>query len=488
MKKKYYIIIVLVLLGMFIYPINKRLERQKELDNIPVYLVKEGHLLVSINESGTVESKDKIVLKSQVRGQNRIVKIIEEGKNVKKGDVLIKLDSGDLEEREINQQIQVQNAEANLITARETLSITTNQVVADNDKATLTLRFAKLAEEKYIKGEYPQELQQQEADIAIQSEELERNKDELLWSTKLSDKSYITRTELQADELVVKKSVLKLKIAENKLEVLKKYTHPQMVEQLESDFKQAGMALERVAKKGRADIIKAEANYRARQSEFNQQTFKLKDLREQLEFCKIQAPAAGMVVYAKSKHRWRPSEPLDVGVSVNERQALIELPAQSNMMIKVSIPEASISKVEIGQEVLITIEGFPNETYNGIVETIALLPDTSRSWMNPELKFYDCKLKLLNPPKGIRPGNSCNAEVILKEFDNVIYIPDQCVQIFDNQSIVFILTKSGTEKRIVDTGLSNKIMVVIKSGLQVGEKVLLAPPLISETDDKENIK
>ncbi len=487
MKKRYYIIIILVLFGMSVYPIKKRLERQKELDNIPVYVVKEGYLLVSINETGTIESKDKIILKSQVRGQNRIIKIVGEGTHIKKGDILVELDSGDLEEKEINQHIQVQNAEASLITARETLSITTNQVTADNDKAVLTLRFAKLAQEKYIKGEYPQELQQQEADIAIQSEELERSKDNLLWSTKLSDKNYITRTEMQADELVVKRSVLKLKIAENKLEVLKKYTYPQKVEQLESDVKQAEMALERTEKKGRADIIKAEANYRAKQSEFNQQTFRLKDIKEQLEFCKIKAPAEGMVVYSKGRNRWRQSEPLDVGISVSERQDLIELPAQSNMIVKISVPEASISKVEVGQEVLIKIEGFPHETYNGLVETIAILPDTSRSWMNPELKFYDCRIKLLDPPKSIRQGNSCNAEIILKEFDNVIYIPDQCVQIFNGQSIVFVLTKTGSEQRIVETGLSNKIMVVIKSGLQVGEKVLLAPPLISQTDDNKNI-
>jgi hypothetical protein len=175
-------------------------------------------------------------------------------------------------------------------------------------------------------------------------------------------------------------------------------------------------------------------------------------------------------------------------VSVNERQDLIELPAQSNMMIKVSIPEASISKVEEGQPVLITIEGFPNETYDGEVETIALLPDTSRSWMNPELKFYDCKLQLKNPPKGIRPGNSCNAEIVLEDFDDVLYVPDQCVQIFESQALVFVMTKSGPERRNVETGLSNMIMVVIKSGLEVGEKVLLAPPLISEADDKADIK
>ena len=486
--KKYYIIIVVVVLGVMVFALKNSISNKNDFDDISVYSVKEGPLLISINESGTVESKDKIVLKSQVRGRNRIVRVVEEGKQVKKDDVLIELDSGDLEEKEINQQIGVENAEANLITARETLAITKNQVMADNEKATLTLRFAKLDLEKYIDGVYPQQLQQQEADIAIQSEELERNKDELLWSKKLSDKSYITRSELQADELSVKKSMLNLQIVENKLEVFKKYTHPQKVELLQSDVKQAGMALDRTGKKGRADIIKAEANYRARQSEFNQQTSRLKDVREQLVFCNISAPADGMVVYAKGRHRWDTREPLDIGVEVSERQNLLELPAQSNMVIKVSIPEASISKIKVGQAVLISIEGFPNQTFNGHVETIAILPDTSRSWMNPELKFYDCKITLSDPPEGIRPGNSCTAEIVLNEFDNVIYIPDQCVQVFKNQPIVFVLKKSGSERRKVETGLSNKIMVVIKEGLQVGEKVLLAPPLISEANDKEDIK
>ncbi|MDA3798306.1 MAG: HlyD family efflux transporter periplasmic adaptor subunit [Kiritimatiellae bacterium] len=486
--KKYYIIIGVVVLGVIVFNLRNSMLSKKEFDNIPVYSVKEGPLLISINESGTVESKDKIVLKSQVRGRNRIIRVVEEGRLVKKGDVLVELDSGELEEKEISQQIQVENADANLITARETLAITTNQVEADNEKAILTLKFAKLDLEKYIDGEYPQQLQQQEADIAIQSEELERNKDELVWSEKLADKSYITRSELQADELAVKKSMLNLQIAENKLAVLKKYTHPQQVELLKSDVKQAEMALDRTAKKGRADIIKTEANYRARQSEFNQQTSRLKDVREQLVFCKIIAPADGMVVYSKGSHRWDTREPLDVGVEVSERQNLLELPAQSNMIIKVSIPEASISKIKVGQAVLITIEGFPEQTFNGSVETIAILPDTSRSWMNPELKFYDCKITLNDPPDGIRPGNSCNAEIVLNKFDNVIYIPDQCVQIFKNQPIVFVMTKSGPERRNVETGLSNKIMVVIEEGLEVGVEVLLAPPLISEANDKETIK
>lgn len=488
MKKKVFITVLLVVLVVIGAVVKNNISEKSDFENIPLCSVKQGPLIVSITESGTLESKNKIVVKSQVRGRNRIVSLIEEGKRVDAGDVLIELDSSTLEENLIDQKIQVENAEADLISARETLAITKNQVVADNEKAELALKFAKLDLEKYINGEYPQELQQLQSEITIQGEELKRKKDDLEWSKKLAEKEYITRSELEADELAVKQSELNLEIAKNKLEVLQKYTYPQQVEQLKSDVKQAEMSLERTIRSGKADIIKAEANYRAKQSAFNQQSSRLKEIQEQLEYCTIKAPASGMVVYAKSRHRWRSQEPLDIGVEVNERQALIELPEETNLIVKVSIPEASITKITTNQNVLITVEGIPNQTYKGKVSSIAILPDVSRSWMNPDLKFYDCKIQLFDPPEGVRPGNSCTAEIILKEFDNAIYIPDQCIQIFDDQSIVFVMTDSGPERRVVETDLSNNIMVVIKSGLKVGEKVLLAPPLISEANDKTDNK
>ena len=62
--------------------------------------------------------------------------------------------------------------------------------------------------EKYLKGDYPNELQKAEAEITLAKEELTRAQDSNEWSMKLYAEKYISYGELQADRLAVKKKQL----------------------------------------------------------------------------------------------------------------------------------------------------------------------------------------------------------------------------------------------------------------------------------------
>ena len=50
-------------------------------------------------ESGTIKSRDQVVVKSQVEGRTTILWIIDEGTYVKKGDLLMKLDDKRVKDR-----------------------------------------------------------------------------------------------------------------------------------------------------------------------------------------------------------------------------------------------------------------------------------------------------------------------------------------------------------------------------------------------------
>jgi HlyD family secretion protein len=398
---------------------------------------------------------------------------------VKKGDLLVELDSSKLKDSLADQEIRVLNAEANQIQSAENLEVVRNQAEADVEQAELTLRFAQMDAEKYEKGEYPQQLQQAEAEITMASEELQRASDQWDWSRRLAEDGYITRTELQADELAVKRRRLDLELAQGRRHLLVEYTHIQTVERLRSDIRQAQMALERTRRKARADIVRAESDLRARQQEYDRQKSRLDYLHDQIEKCRIFAPAAGLALYATTvrPRRWG-AQPLDVGQDVSERTELIYLPITSAMMAEIRVPEASLTKIHLDLPAEVKVDALPGRRFMGRLARISPLPDSSQMWMNPDLKLYVCEVHLDNGSDELRPGMSCQVEILIQHYDDAVYVPLQSVLLVNGQPTVYVLDRRGdAQPRVVEIGLDNNRMVRIISGLEEGEQVLLTPPL-----------
>ncbi len=120
----------------------------------------------------------------------------------------------ELEDKKIDREIDVQNAEAAYISSKENLAVVENQAKSDVDLAILTLDFAKQDLEKYIKGDYLNELHKREATITLNKEKFERAKDTLMWSEKLADENFISNTELQGDKLAKDEAEMNVQIAE----------------------------------------------------------------------------------------------------------------------------------------------------------------------------------------------------------------------------------------------------------------------------------
>lgn len=459
------------------------------------FKARKGPLRISVTETGTIQARERIIVKNEVEGNTSIIYIVDEGTKVKKGDLLVELDSSNLEDQKIDQEIRVQNADASFVSARENFAVTQNQAQSDVDKAQLAYDFAKQDLDKYIKGEYPNQLKQAESKITIANEEYTRAKDKLEWSTKLFDEKYLSESELKADQLAEKQKKLSLELAEQDLKLLEDYTHKRQVTQLESDVKQAEMALERTSRKAKADVVQQEANLKAKEAEYNRQKDKLEKIETQLIKTKIYAPADGLVLYATSAERrgrfpGSSSEPLDEGSTVRERQELIHLPTTAGFNAEIGIFEASLDKVRTGLRVIITVEALPEERFLGTVVYVAPVPDAETSFMSPDLKIYDTRIEIDNTDNInlLKSGMGCSAEVIVERHEDVVYVPVQAVIRVNGKPTVFIADGNDLEPREVEIGLDNGQMIHIKKGLEEGEVVSLTPPLtqaaVTEEEDE----
>ncbi|MBN1845943.1 MAG: hypothetical protein JW810_09685 [Sedimentisphaerales bacterium] len=466
------------------------------------FVVQRGPLTISVPESGTIKAREQIIIKNEVEGRTSIIRLIPEGTRVKTGDLLVELDASELVDAKIDQDILVQNTEAAYINARENLAVVANQAESDIDKAQLILEFAEQDVQQYKDGIYPNELAAAQNKITLAQEELTRAQETSKWSETLYQEKYISQTEFLADQLAEKRKSLDLELAKNDLSLLQDFTFHRNIAQLESDLRQATMALERTRRKATADVVQAKAELTARLAEFNRQKDKLEKIETQIAKTKILAPADGLVIYATSARArgWRDSrEPLDEGQEVYERQELIYLPFASSSIAQVQVHESSLEKVRLGLPTIVTVDALPGRTFLGSIHQIAPLPDAQSMWMNPDLKVYLTEIYLEGNDPALRTGMSCKAEIIVEQYPDAVYIPLQAVLRVKGEPTVFVVNGDSIEPRTVELGLDNNRMIRIVSGLEQGQIVLLTPPLelagidprdkayhASEPSDQEN--
>lgn len=454
---------------------------------IPVYSVEKGPLTISVTTGGSIQSRDKVVIKSELEGNNTVIWVIDEGKKVQAGDLLLEFDSSDLVLKRDEQEVSVGNAESNLIIAEEKLGITEGDCEAALLDREVDEMLAKMAQEKYKKGDYPQAVRQNEADIALAGEEVKRAAEKYDWSQRLFKEGFLTRTELQADELALKQKELALEMSSSKMNVLTNYTVVQEEATLSSSLRKAERALTRTRWQNKSTLRQVESELTARRRERDRATNRLAELNFQIEKSKIYAPTNGIILYTStvliSRRQWW-IKPLAVGSTAVERQELIYIPLESGMVVEVMVPEASLNKIHNDMEARVKVDAFPGKVFDGKLVKIGILPDGQSAQLNPDLKLYKCEIECDFQNMPIRPGMSCDVEMIKESYDSVCFAPVQCVVRVDGVPRVYVKQDDKFVPRDVRVGFDNNRMIHIIEGVKPGDQLMLAPPVKEDANKK----
>ena len=473
------LVLIIGIVGIAFSTTNPMTNHQSALNDIPVYRVQLGSLKINVIESGTIRPREQIILKNEMDDRATILFVVPEGTHVKKNDLLVELDATQQEREHNVKKLEVQNEEAAYISARENLKVVQNQVEADMEQAELQLQFAQKDLKKYMDGDYPKLLLEARTKITIAEEELNRTKDRVKWSKILYDEKYLSLSELQQDELLSKKAELNLQLANEDLNLLMNFTHERQLSQLNSDVRQSEMALLRTQSKATASIIQASASYKHREANLEDEKDELIRIEENIKKAKTNAPIDGVALYASSVvENWDNNEDrIREGASVAERGEIIYLPTVSSYNVDIKIQETDLNKVKPGQLVEILVDSLPGTAFQGSVMNISTLPDQQQRYLNPNLKLYNVDIAIEGETESLRNGMSCRAEIIVKEYANVAYVPIQTVFKVEGQTVVYLKQNNMVEMRPIQIGLDNNRMIHVLDGLQDGDLVLLEPPL-----------
>jgi HlyD family secretion protein len=353
------------------------------------------------------------------------------------------------------------------------------------------INFAPFLEQKSSTtfGEAQQKLRQLEDELLLRKSELAVAKQKVEASERLASRSFISKAQLENDQVTYDKVVLSVRSAETQLQLFKTFEFNKQCATLLSAYRESINKLRRTIRENRSRLAQMETRYLTAKRRHEMEVTQREDLERQLKACTIRATQPGLVAYgdlnASSSYRY--SEAIEEGSSIRFRQTLLTIPDMSQMGVRVNIHESQVKKVHLGQRSLIRVDAEPGKVLEGKVAELAILPDSSSSRYTPNLKVYPATIHIDGFHPWLKPGMNAKVEIIINQLADVLYVPVQSIEVDqDDHHYCYVRSGSSLERRSVVTGHFNEEFIEVRDGLEPGENVALSLPKKAELDEPQH--
>jgi HlyD family secretion protein len=168
--------------------------------------------------------------------------------------------------------------------------------------------------------------------------------------------------------------------------------------------------------------------------------------------------------------------PVKVGNSViqsnnfNDGTTIAAIANMNDMLFVGKLDETEVGRIHPGMPMEITIGAIQGVRLNAVLEYIAPKGVESSGAI-----MFDMKAAVSVPNDVyIRAGYSANAEIIFDKAQEVLTIPESCIEFSQDTAFVHVLLTEEPqefEKKVVKTGLSDGISIEITSGLKLKDKI-----------------
>lgn len=224
----------------------------------------------------------------------------------------------------------------------------------------------------------------------------------------------------------------------------------------------------------RAALARSESTGEAAKGRVLQARAQADRSRDILEKTSIEAPISGVV----SRLQVRQGEMVVIGIQNQPGTVLMTVSDLSELNAEVKVAEADVLRVAVGQETVVTLEALPDESFRGRVTEVgaSALP---RLTAGAAAREFRVEIRLLDPAPGMRPGLTCDAEILVGEQNNVVVVPLQSVVIRTREDGgesrgVFTVTEGVARFTPVETGMIGGLDLEVR-GIDEGTEVIVGP-------------
>lgn len=443
--------------------------------------VTTGSFDITVPTSGELAAEKQINIHNHLESGATIIELVDEGAHVREGDVLLKLNDEQIRDNIRNSELSVSAALNNLQTARSSFAISEKKRDSELAVKQLDIDLATLALKAWQEGEVV--AKRQDLDLALQTadKDYQRLLKKYESSVSLYEQKFLSKDELDRDEIAVLNADATLKKARLDIDVYENYTHLQEKQKKESDLQQAIDEQERAVERLASEIKSSLSNIEAKENQLKSHQEKLEKQLSQLEMCIVLSPANGMVVYASSLGRNREDrEPLAVGRNLYRNELVMTIPDTSNMIARVKVNEALSGLITKGQRATVICDALPENIYAGEVLSVGVLAEGG-GWRDPNRRDYTVEIKLQNiDASTLKPSMRCSAEIFVEEISDVLFVPLHSVHRDGAVVWVWVQRDGGFAQQPITISKFSESYAAVQDGLGVWDVVLLREPTSSQ--------
>ena len=174
-------------------------------------------------------------------------------------------------------------------------------------------------------------------------------------------------------------------------------------------------------------------------------------------FLAVTAPLAGTVVERTAV----------LGEYAQAYQALFTVADLSTVWVETNLYDRDLADVAVGVSATVTVSAYPGQRFAGKVTYIGNILDK-------DTRTAVARVEVANVDGRLKPGLFANVEIEKTRRHAALRVPEDALVLLQGQMTAFVAHGEGFEPRPVEIGERNGGMVIVKSGLEAGDEVVVA--------------
>ncbi|HUW56036.1 MAG TPA: efflux RND transporter periplasmic adaptor subunit [Planctomycetota bacterium] len=449
-------------------------------------VVRRDRFVVWVSARGKVVAESNVTIAPPRWWGLKISKImVKEGDDVKKGDVLIELDTENLEEwaRDVSRDIRSSegardSAQANLRSERDRLEALVSKARQDVAKAASAF-------EELKRLPIPTDLRNAEIDRTTAGKNADQAKVRYESMRQLYEKGGgVSLQQLEQRELEYRSAMTEHSRTSLVYQVTKAGATQAELREAKIRFELTELELQRAERTRDLTLAQLDESLKKAEGKLRLNRENLRRVERIMEECSIRAPVTGTVFYGRL---WTHEglEKIKEGMEVRPWHRLMELPDTTRMQLKVEVEEQDIGTVALEQPVRIHLDAYQQKKFTGKVTRIEHITKRKggRESGGGESDREDLGTKVIEvvvtfneQDAQIRTGLNGRAEIRTQQQAEGLVIPQKAVFSVSGRDVVYLLEGDQLVETPVKVGGRSDVDALVLDGVKEGDRVSLVAP------------
>ncbi len=438
------VVIILVVAGVFGW--NERNASAAAKAQVQTTTVQRGNIVATVAAAGNVSAPQQSSVAFQTSG--RVTKVsVQLGDQVKAGQVLMELDTSDL-------QLALQTAQASLASAQANYDQQQSNLnnAVKTAQANVASAQANYDSEKSKADQNPNQLivakaALDKATVALQT--AQGNYNAIAWRGDVGMTSQAAALASATDDYNSALATYKITAAG---------INDTALRTAQAQLDNANVALAQA----QSDLT---TSMKVAQASLDNAKVAVSQAQSNLAKTQVVAPIDGMV--AAVNYNVGDTAGSGSGSSTASSGA-VSLANLNQLQVKVTVAEVDMAQLKVGDTAQMSLDALPGSNYTAKVIAIGPVGTITQGVVN-----YPVTVAVDGSNPEIKPGMTANLDIAVDQRQNVLIIPTRAVRTQGNAKMVTVLYKGLQIQTPVTLGLQSDTSVEVMNGLQEGDVLVL---------------